>query len=76
MFNSSIDPLVPLPFFRNVPARPELNLYADIMFDAVRLVRGEGLVVKTKAADVRAAHYWIMAGDIGLVTFDACCGWL
>jgi hypothetical protein len=76
LFNSSIDPLIPLPLFRNVPARPELNLYAEIMFDAVRLVRGEGLVVKTKASDVRAAHYWIRAGDIGLVTFDACCGWL
>jgi hypothetical protein len=67
--------LIPLPLFRNVPARPELNLYAEVVFDAVRLVRGEG-VVATKAADVAAARHWIEAGDVGVVTFDACCGWL
>jgi hypothetical protein len=69
------EPLIPLPQFRNVPARPELNLYAEIVFDAVRLVRGE-VVVKTKAADVAAARYWIEAGDVGVVAFDACCAWL
>jgi hypothetical protein len=46
------------------------------VFDAVRLVRGEGLVAKTKLADVEAARRWIMVGDVGMVTFDACCGWL
>jgi len=72
-----IEPWMPLPLFRNVPARPELGLYAEIVFDAViRLVRGEDLVVKTKAADVAAARHWIMAGDVGVVTFDACCAWL
>jgi hypothetical protein len=76
LFNPSIEPLIPLPLFRKVPNYPELNLYAEIMFDAVRLVRGEGLVVKTRAAEVAAARYWVEAGDIGLVTFDACCGWL
>ena len=70
------EPLIPLPLFRNVPARPELSLYAEIVFDAVRLVRGEGLVVKTKAADVAAARHWITVGNVGVVTFDACCGWL
>ena len=69
------EPLIPLPLFRNVPARPGLNLYAEMVFDAVRLVRGE-VVVKTKAADVAAARYWIEAGDVGVVTFDACCAWL
>ena len=70
------DPLTPIPLFRNVPARPELSLYAEVVFDAVRLVRGEGLVVKTKAADIAAARHWIEAGDIGVVTFHACCAWL
>jgi hypothetical protein len=71
------EPLIPpLSLWHNVPGRPELNLYAEIMFDAVRLVRGEGLVVKTKAADVAAARHWVEAGDTGLVTFDACCAWL
>ncbi len=70
------EPLIPIPLFRDVPARPELNLYAEVVFDAVRLVRGEGLVVKTKAADVAAARHWIAAGDVGVVTFDACCAWL
>jgi len=73
LFNLSTDPL---PLFRNVQSHPELNLYAEIIFDAARLVRNEGLVVKTKAFDVAAAQHWIRAGDIGLVTFDACCGWL
>ena len=70
-----IEPWMPLPLFRNVPARPELGLYAEIVFDAVRLVRGEG-VVATKASDVAAALHWIEAGDVGVVTFDACCTWL
>jgi hypothetical protein len=76
LFDPSIEPLIPLPRSRKVPNYPELNLYAEIVFDAVRLVRGEGLVVKTKAADVAAAHHWIMAGDVGVVTFDTCCTWL
>ena len=46
------------------------------MFDAVRLVRGKGLAAITKASDVRDASYWIRAGDVGAVTFDACCAWL
>jgi len=75
LFDPSIEPWIPLPRFRNVPACPELNLYAEIVFDAVRLVRCEGIVAKTKAADVAARH-WIEAGDVGVVTFDACCGWL
>jgi hypothetical protein len=78
-----IDPLIPLPLLRNVPARPELNLYAEVVFDAVRLVRrlvrGESfahVLVKTKPADVAAARHWIEAGDVGTVTFDDACHWL
>ena len=69
------EPLIPLPLFCNVPARPELNLYAEIVFDAVRLVRGE-VVVNTKAADVAAARAWIRNGNVGVVTFNEACGWL
>jgi hypothetical protein len=76
LFDPSIEPLIPLPLFREVPNYPELNLYGEVVFDAVRLVRGEGLVVKTKEADIAAARHWIEAGDVGVVTFDACCAWL
>ena len=77
LFNPSIDPLIPLPLFRNVPSYPELSLYAEVVFDAVRLVRREGLVVSTKADKaVAAARHWIEAGDVGVVTFDPCCAWL
>jgi hypothetical protein len=70
-----IEPWMPLPLFRNVSARPELSLYAEVVFDAVRLVRLEG-VIMTKPAEVIAARHWIEAGNVGVVTFDACCAWL
>jgi len=75
MFDPLIEPLVPLSLLRNVPTNPELSLYAEIVFDAVRLVRGKS-VVTSNQPDVRAARYWIGAGDVGVVTFDACCAWL
>jgi len=75
LFEPLIEPLVPLPLWRNVPTNPELSLYAEVVFDAVRLVRGESVVMSNQA-DVRAARYWIRAGDIGAVTFNACCAWL
>ena len=75
LFEPLIEPLVPLSLLRNVPTSPELSLYAEVVFDAVRLVRGEG-VAETNQADVRAASYWIRNGNIGVVTFDACCAWL
>jgi hypothetical protein len=46
------------------------------VFDAVRLVRGEGLVVKTKASDMAAARHRIEAGDVGTVTFADAYHWL
>jgi hypothetical protein len=76
MIDSSIEPFLPMPLFRSVPTYPELSLYAEVVFDAVRLVRGKGVVAMTKASDVRDAFYWIRAGDVGAVTFDACCAWL
>ena len=71
-----VEPLIPVPLWRNVSARPEQNLHAEIVFDAVRLVRGEGFVAKTKAADVAAARAWIEDGNIGVVSFNEACGWL
>jgi len=77
MFEPSIEPLVPLPLWSNVPTNPELSLYAEIVFDAVRLIRGKSVVTSNEnEAAVRAARYWIEAGNVGMVTFDACCVWL
>ena len=71
----SIEPLVPVPLWRDVSDHPELALYAEIVLDAIRLVRGDN-VARTNMADVRDARYWIEAGNVGVVTFDACCTWL
>jgi len=83
LFDPLIEPLVPLPLSRKVPARPELGLYAEVVFDAVklvrRLVRGGSftkVLLKTKPADVEAARHWIEAGDVGAITFDDACHWL
>jgi hypothetical protein len=47
-----IEPLMPLPLFRNVSARPELSLYAEIVFDAVR----DSCVAKASWSRRRRAH--------------------
>ena len=73
MFEPLIEPLIPLPLWRNVPTNPELSLYAEVVFDAVRLVRGEGIASK---ADAAAARHWIENGNFGVVTFNKACGWL
>ena len=75
MFDPPINPLAPLPLWCKVPTNPELSLYAEVLFDAVRLVRRES-VVRSNRADVSAARHWVEAGDIGMVTFDTCCAWL
>jgi len=33
-------------------------------------------VLASNEAAVRIARYWIKAGNVGTVTFDACCAWL
>ncbi len=48
MFEPLIEPLVPLPPFCKIPARPELGLYAEVVFDAVRLVRREGVAASNQ----------------------------
>jgi hypothetical protein len=77
LIDALIVPSVPVPLWRDASSYPELALYAEIVSDAVRLVRGEKVMSSDKA-DVRAARYWIKAGNVGAVTFDACCallGW-
>ena len=74
-----VEPLIPMSLWRNVSARPEQNLYAEVVFDAVRLVRGENfahIVATTKPAEVAAARAWIEDGNIGVVSFNEACGWL
>jgi hypothetical protein len=56
--------------------RPELSLYAEVVLDAVRLVRGTRLVATTKPAEVAAARHWIVAGNVGALTFKEACAWL
>jgi hypothetical protein len=70
------EPLIPLPLRRDVPARAELSLYAEVVLDAVRLVRGIHLVATTKPADVARARAWILDGNVGVVTFNEACAWL
>jgi hypothetical protein len=79
LFNPAIDPLIPLPLFPKVPNCPELNLYAEVVFDAVRLVRGVRHVSATlpaKHTDVTAARVWIRDGNVGALSFNDCCGYL
>jgi hypothetical protein len=43
----------------------------------VRLSHGGlGLLRIASTSLISAARYWIEAGDVGVVTFDACCAWL
>jgi hypothetical protein len=35
-----------------------------------------GLLRIASTSLISAARYWIEAGDVGVVTFDACCAWL
>jgi hypothetical protein len=79
MFDPVIEPLVPLPLWSNVPTNPELSLYAAVVFDAVRLVRGTRHASATfpaKHTDVTAARVWIRKGNVGALTFNEACGYL
>ena len=79
MFEPSIEPLVPLPLWRNVSTNPELSLYVAVVFDAVRLVRGTrhaSATLPAKETDVTAARVWIRNGNVGALTFNQACGYL
>ncbi len=58
---------------------PALHLYAEVIHDAVDLVRGvrhARATIPTRPCDVAAARAWIRDGDVGVLTFDDACGWL
>ena len=79
MIDSSIEPFLPLPLFRSVPTYPELSLYAEVVFDAVRLARGTrhaSATLPAKQTDVTAARVWIRKGNVGALTFNEACGYL
>ena len=64
---------------RDDPNLPALRLFAEVMLDAVDLVRGArhaSTRFPAKQADVAAARAWIRDGNIGLLSFNGCCGWL
>jgi hypothetical protein len=54
-------------------------LFADVILDVVDLVRGArhaSAALPAKQADTAAARTWIRNGNIGVLTFNDCCGWL
>ena len=61
---------------RDDPNLPALRLFADVILDAVDLVKGVPHARPTKPADLEAARAWIRIGNIGILTFNEACGWL
>ena len=64
---------------RASPDFPALRLFADVILDAVDLVRGvarETSGVKAGPVEVAAARTWICNGNVGALTFNEACGWL
>jgi hypothetical protein len=64
---------------RDDPNLSALRLFADVILDAVDLVRGArhaSTRFPAKQADVAAASAWIRNGNIGALSFNDCCGWL
>jgi len=62
-----------------VPNLPALHLFADVVLDAVNLVRGlrKGTdTLPTRPCDVAAARAWIQDGNVGVLSFNEACGWL
>jgi hypothetical protein len=64
---------------RGDPNLPALRLFADVILDAVDLVHGVAKATSTLKAgpvEVEAARTWIRNGNIGVLSFNDCCGWL
>ena len=53
-------------------------MLAAIVEDAIDIVRGGkvSLYARVTRDDAAAARQWIVEGDIGAITFNACCQWL
>jgi len=64
---------------RASPDFPALRLFADVILDAVELVHGVAKktgTLKAGPVEVEAARTWIRNGNIGVLSFNDCCGWL
>jgi hypothetical protein len=63
---------------RGAPRSGERALLAAIVKDAIDIVRGGKvwLYARVTRDDAAAARRWIVEGDIGAITFNACCQWL
>jgi hypothetical protein len=64
---------------RDDPNLPALRLFADVMLDAVALVRGvrhANATLPARSADAAAARAWIRDGNVGVLSFNDCCGYL
>jgi hypothetical protein len=54
-------------------------LFADVILDAVELVHGVAKktgTLKAGPVEVAAARTWISNGNIGVLSFNDCCGYL
>ena len=64
---------------RSDPNVPELRLFAEVILDAVDLVHGVAKgtgTLKVGPVEVAAARTWISNGNIGVLSFNDCCGYL
>ena len=60
------------------PDFPALRLFAEVMLDAVDLVRGvrhANATLPARSADAAAARAWIRDGNVGVLSFNDCCGY-
>ena len=54
-------------------------MFAEVILDAVDLVHGVAKgtgTLKVGPVEVAAARRWIRNGNIGVLSFNDCCGWL
>jgi hypothetical protein len=61
------------------PDFPALRLFAEVMLDAVNLVRGvrhANATLPARSAEAAAARAWIRDGNVGVLSFNDCCGYL
>jgi hypothetical protein len=65
-----------LPAGMSAPRRPELDLMASLLDDAVDLCLGRGGRCQSTERDIAEAREWITLGNVGQITFDEACEWL
>jgi hypothetical protein len=67
---------MPPPVGTSVPGRPELDLMASLLDDAVDLCLGRGGRCQSTERDIAEAREWVALGNVGWITFNEACGWL